>query len=402
MSKRMTTEKRAEAARINGAKSRGPKTPEGKARSSQNAFKHGAYAQPVLLLANEDPAIFDSFRKGYVAKFQPADSVEASLVEEMVFAHWRMRRFWFVQDATIDIEINRQIPILEQEVDWISEPARTAKAITSLVEDSGTLDFLYRVESRCTRQFHRAMKDLLHLQALRKPPSTIFDGTNPSPSQPSPAQQNTPAKPSRHGLGAFPNFAAALFALALLGMLGYYGLQLGARFLQGLPVRQTTLRHPGIPSTPAAQTIQQWFEDGSSLPWPPIGDGQKDRGWLGGQRKEDSFTACNERLGLGAKLIADRVAADAPEVEPDAFGVWSGFLVEAAATETGQLGGQLAADPVGFRQTVDLSRHQRRRLLYGCGEQARDLGECVVVQASLADGTLAANELDARVAADLV
>jgi len=199
MPKRITTEKRAEAARINGAKSRGPKTPEGKARSSQNSLKHGAYSRCALLLANEEAPVFDSFRDAFLAKFQPADPVETSLVDEMVFARWRMRRYWFAQDATIDLELIRQIPFIEQEFDHISEPGRLSRAITTLVDDSGSLDFLHRVESRCNRQFHRALKDLLHLQSQRTPPSTNSktpeiknDESNPSPTQPSPDQQPMP------------------------------------------------------------------------------------------------------------------------------------------------------------------------------------------------------------------
>jgi len=47
---------RAEASRRNGAKSRGPKTPEGKARASRNALKHGLRAAKHLVLFAEDQA----------------------------------------------------------------------------------------------------------------------------------------------------------------------------------------------------------------------------------------------------------------------------------------------------------------------------------------------------------
>jgi hypothetical protein len=49
---------RAEASRQNGAKSRGPKTEEGKARSAQNALKHGMRAEKHLVLPEEDGAEF--------------------------------------------------------------------------------------------------------------------------------------------------------------------------------------------------------------------------------------------------------------------------------------------------------------------------------------------------------
>jgi hypothetical protein len=49
---------RAAASRRNGAKSRGPKTPEGQARAAQNALKHGLRARIHVLLPDEDAAEF--------------------------------------------------------------------------------------------------------------------------------------------------------------------------------------------------------------------------------------------------------------------------------------------------------------------------------------------------------
>jgi hypothetical protein len=51
---------RAEASRRNGAKSCGPKTPEGKARSAQNALKHGLRSQKHIVLPGESATEFEA------------------------------------------------------------------------------------------------------------------------------------------------------------------------------------------------------------------------------------------------------------------------------------------------------------------------------------------------------
>ena len=47
---------RQQAARENGARSRGPITPEGKAKSARNSLKHGLCGQLNIALDNELPA----------------------------------------------------------------------------------------------------------------------------------------------------------------------------------------------------------------------------------------------------------------------------------------------------------------------------------------------------------
>src|SRR4051794_24522683 len=100
---------RAESARINGAKSRGPKTPEGRAKSSMNAVSHGITAK-TMILQNENPEEFQKMLKGYSEDLQPATQTEMEQVSKLVAARWRLRRIWRYEDAMLDIEMDAQSP----------------------------------------------------------------------------------------------------------------------------------------------------------------------------------------------------------------------------------------------------------------------------------------------------
>ena len=85
------SEKRAQASRLNGAKSSGPKTPEGKARSAMNAVRHGLTAQSAVL-PGEDPAELGELSRGLLAQLRPADPLQRVLAERVVALTWKLRR----------------------------------------------------------------------------------------------------------------------------------------------------------------------------------------------------------------------------------------------------------------------------------------------------------------------
>ena len=87
---------KAESARINGAKSKGPKTEQGKQRSRLNALRHGLAANTVCLTEKERP-IFEAMVAAYEERFRPADTVEEDLIEQMCVAKWRQRRCWSME-----------------------------------------------------------------------------------------------------------------------------------------------------------------------------------------------------------------------------------------------------------------------------------------------------------------
>ena len=88
---------------------RGPATPEGKARSSMNARRHGLRAQTFALLPEEDQVEWgrhlEELRQGY----GPVDDVEVKLVQAIAAAMWNEIR----ADRTL-AEVMVAIPPLDQ------------------------------------------------------------------------------------------------------------------------------------------------------------------------------------------------------------------------------------------------------------------------------------------------
>jgi hypothetical protein len=83
---------RAEASRKNGAKSRGPKTSEGKARASRNALKHGLRAGKHVLLPDEDSDEFEALEVALFAELAPEGALQGLLAGRIARAAWRLAR----------------------------------------------------------------------------------------------------------------------------------------------------------------------------------------------------------------------------------------------------------------------------------------------------------------------
>src|SRR5580658_7731529 len=87
-----TSPDRVAANRANARKSTGPRTPEGKARSSQNARKHPFNPAPFTIVRIEDRAQIASLVADAIATYQPINSQEIDAVERIALAQHSMRR----------------------------------------------------------------------------------------------------------------------------------------------------------------------------------------------------------------------------------------------------------------------------------------------------------------------
>jgi hypothetical protein len=141
----------AEASRRNCAKSRGPKTAEGKARSAQNALRHGMRAQKHVVLPDEDAAEFRALEAEMVAELAPQGALQAVLARQIAVAAWRLARA-----ERLETEL------FEQRC-WDGAGVGVA-----LIRDgNGTRSFetLLRYRGAAMAEFMRALRTLKALQA---------------------------------------------------------------------------------------------------------------------------------------------------------------------------------------------------------------------------------------------
>src|SRR5882762_5431423 len=134
----------------NAQHSTGPRTPEGRARSSQNARTHGLTARD-LVIAPDEREEFEELRNDYQASVQPQDAIQQSEFELLVGAAWNLRR------------------IRRMEVRACSDTTLTAEKLEK------ELDRLVRYKTCIERTFHRSLKELKALQT-----NAVIQATLPS------------------------------------------------------------------------------------------------------------------------------------------------------------------------------------------------------------------------------
>ena len=135
-----------EARRENAKKSTGPRTAEGKRRSSQNARKHGLYSDAsffwdAAIALGEDPRDFERLLKGLVAARQPANTLETVLVEDIALLIWKKAR---LDRAETAVQVrNLQKHDLERRKQFVQVGREISDALHSEVREKGlrrTLD----------------------------------------------------------------------------------------------------------------------------------------------------------------------------------------------------------------------------------------------------------------------
>ena len=142
---------RAAASRQNGARSRGPSTPEGKARAAQNALKHGLRAQKYLVLPDEDAAEFEVLEAALVEELAPVGTLQTVLARRVAVAAWRLARA-----DRLEVELFEERGYCNANPDL------------ALIRDgNGTRSFetLLRYRGAAMAEFWRALKTLKSLQA---------------------------------------------------------------------------------------------------------------------------------------------------------------------------------------------------------------------------------------------
>ena len=103
----MATRLQRKAFRKNAKRSTGPRTPEGKARSSQNACKHGLFARDAVL-PEENPEEFLQLIADLEQELEACGDFECRLVHHIAGAEWRMRRLVRLETGALTSQLEKE------------------------------------------------------------------------------------------------------------------------------------------------------------------------------------------------------------------------------------------------------------------------------------------------------
>ena len=191
------------ANRANAARSTGPRTPEGKARSAQNSRKHGFRAAEFAVVRLEDLQAVAHLKADLVAVFQPVNAQELFAFERMALAQQALIRaarletglFTACLDQALD-PAGEPLFLMTEELTGDIEVTRAqnrnyalAEGFHRMVRQANSWSLFLRYQAQTERHYRRAVEEFERFKALRDdlPNEPIFD--------PEPEQNTTTSTP---------------------------------------------------------------------------------------------------------------------------------------------------------------------------------------------------------------
>ena len=160
----MISDKQIAANRSNALLSTGPRTEEGKRRSSLNAMRHGITGQ-VATMTDEDRAAHDAFSKALMQNLAPDGAMEVQLAQRIATDSWRLNRISAVEDNLF------ALGELQHGGQTCPDAPQLDAALTMahvFTEQSKQLQLLSLYEQRINRAIQKNLALLHSLQATRK------------------------------------------------------------------------------------------------------------------------------------------------------------------------------------------------------------------------------------------
>jgi hypothetical protein len=168
---------RMTANRANAARSTGPKTPEGKARSRCNAFKHGLTGEGVVL-PNEDAAEVERRLAAFQDELKPSGEIGRSLVRRAAFLSVRLDRSVSQETAALSVRVRQAM------ADFVAPEGLDSETVDRLRAEAGALAMFdpskeatlaRKYEAAAERGFFRALKELRQLEKQEKAAEPAID-----------------------------------------------------------------------------------------------------------------------------------------------------------------------------------------------------------------------------------
>jgi hypothetical protein len=154
----MATHEQLQANRENAQRSTGPRTEEGKAKSSMNAVRTGLTGRTVLL-PSDDAAAYQQHVDRFLREHQPVGDEESNLVQSIADADWRLLRIPALEAGIYAVG---RIELAAQFAD--EDPAVRA----ALIEAKTFLVYQKQLNNLSVQEGRLRRQRMLDLQALKE------------------------------------------------------------------------------------------------------------------------------------------------------------------------------------------------------------------------------------------